>query len=230
MGRTRTLVLGRADAYKRADLEGATDRFPADEVTRYINQGRAALRDEIIKARGRSYFRKTTPHTITTTADTSRYALNSDFYQLISVRTSGDMGDSLEPFTPLDEPWLRAPGSSNAEWPSHYELQDGYIELLPLHRAGLSVIVEYIPTLTDLSADGDLIEGYNGWEDYVIDYAAMQMAMKDDEPRVVAMLERSLARMSQRIAQMAPKRDRFRAEREKDVRGTSLFARVGRWR
>lgn len=232
MGRSRQLQYVRADVYKRSDLEGATDRFPPAEVDRYINQGRAALRDEIIKARGRSYFRKQPAATITTGAglvsgSTTKYTLPSDFYQLISVRVAEENGDNLEPFTAQDEPDLRYVGAST-DWPTHYELQENAIEMLPEHRAGQAVVLEYIPVLTDVSADADLVEGYNGWEDFIVDYAAMQMAMKDDEPRVVAMLDRSLERMRERIQALAPKRDRFRAERTKDVRGSRMF--FGRWR
>jgi hypothetical protein len=225
MGRSRQLQYVRADVYKRADIESAIDRFPASEIDRYINQGRAALRDEIIGARGRSYFRKDTPQTITTAANTSRYNLNADFYQLISVRVGEEWGDCLHPFTPLEEPFLRAQTTA-VDWPTHYELQESTIELLPIHRANLSIIVEYIPVLTDVVGDTDPVEGYNGWEDYIVDYAALQCAVKDDEPRVVQMLTQSLARLSDRISRLAPKRDRFRAERVKDVHG---YRRFGWW-
>lgn len=52
MARTRTLEEMRDDAYKLGDQEGFTDRFPADEVTRYINQGVAELWDLLIASNG----------------------------------------------------------------------------------------------------------------------------------------------------------------------------------
>ncbi len=220
MARTRELQDMRSDVLERADCLGASDRHTPDYLDRCINQARAALRDEIIKARGRSYFRKPGGFPITTLAATSQYDLPEDFYQLISVRIAEEGGDNLEPFTPLEEPWLRATGAST-DWPSHYELQEATIELLPLHRAGQSVVLEYIPLLEDVSGDTDEIDGYVGRGlDFIRDHAALELAVKDDEPRVVQNLERALNILRAQIATLAPKRDRFRAERVKDVRGT----------
>ncbi len=216
MARVRTLADLRADARKRADIEAEDDRHPDPDVTRYVNQGGAALRDLIIEARGRSYFRKSTPQTITTTSAT-RYALNADFLRLISVRLSGVGGYMLDPFTPQDEPGLREP-SVTATYPTHYELQPDYIELLPATSGGKTVVVEYVPIYTDLVGDSDELVGYNGWEDYVVDYAACQILIKDDETEALANVRSDMAAMSARIAKLAPHRDAFRAERVKDVR------------
>lgn len=217
MGRTRRLDELRNDARKRADVESATDRHPDADVTRYVNQGITELYDLLIDARGRSFFRKPTPHEITTLANTTRYPLPADFYQLISVRREGETGDLLDPFTAEDEPWLRAT-SATATYATHYELQNGTIELLPLHAAGSIVAVEYIPTPTDLAADADTFDGINGWEEYVVAFAAREMAWKDDEPSVAAACTAQMAALAARIAKLATQRDRFRAPRVRDVR------------
>ena len=57
--RTRQFSELQADAYKLADLEGFTDRYPASEVGRYINQGNAECWDLLVAARGFAYFGKT---------------------------------------------------------------------------------------------------------------------------------------------------------------------------
>ncbi len=227
MSRTRSLANLRDDARKRADVEALDDRHPDPDVTRYINQGGAALRDLLIKARGRTYFRKATPQTITTTSAT-QYALNSDFLRLISVRLSGVGGYTLEPFTPQDEPWLREPGVSGT-WPTHYELQPGYIELLPASSAGQAVIVDYIPTFADLVADDDTLEGYAGWEEYVVCFAACCMLTKDGELEDKSSIRADMKDIEARIASLAPGRDAFRAERVKDVRHGSSYL-YGRYR
>ncbi len=148
MPRTRTMAELVDDSYLRADLVGATDRHPRVSVLRYANQGCAELYDLLVEARGRAYYRAT-PSTIVTTAATSRYALPPSFYRLISIRVGGAGGYTLEPFSPQDEPILREPGQSAAK-PTHYEIQPGYVELLPLHSAGVSVVVDYVPVFTDL--------------------------------------------------------------------------------
>lgn len=207
----------RADAYKRSDNEGATDRHPAADVGRYINQGRAERYDLMVDARGRQYFRKNPPQLITTLSTTTRYALNADFYRLISVRRKCDAPDLLEPFRAEVEPDLRY--VSGMPWPTHYELQNGYIELLPAHQAGVCIVVDYVPVITDLTADGDLNDCGNGWDEYEVCFAARCMAVKDEEWDLVRALDADMARMKERISKLAPNVDSFRIERVKDVRG-----------
>ncbi len=218
MARTRSGEDLINDAYLRADLVGATDRHPRSDVLRYVNQGCAELYDLLVEARGRAYFRATAP-TITTLAATSRYALPAAFYRLISIRVSGPGGYTLDPFTPQDEPMLREPFGAVAK-PSHYELQPGYVELLPLHTAGTAIIVDYVPVFTDLTdAPTSTFDGINGWEQYVAYFAAREMYSKDDEAAKVGEQSQAMKDMAQRIGKLAPGRDAFRAERVKNVRG-----------
>lgn len=221
MSRARALSDLRADARKRADVEALDDRHPDADVTRYVNQGGAALRDLLIEARGRTYFRSATPQTITTTSAT-RYDLEDDFLRLISVRLHMPGGYTLDPFTPQDEPGLREPGIT-ATYPTHYELQPGTIELLPVTAGGATVIVEYVPAFVDLVSDGDTLEGYDGWEEYVVDFAAKCIATKDAEWDLVRELKADMALIAGRISKLAPGRDAFRAERVKNVRGGGVM-------
>jgi hypothetical protein len=226
MARTRRLDELRADAYKRSDNEGATARHPPADVTRYVNQGRAEVYDLLVEARGRQFFRKIPAQAITTVANTTRYSLNADFYRLISVRKSCESGQLLVPFRAEDEPSLREPGVEEP-WPTHYELQGPYIELLPKCPAGQCIVVDYVPHIADLAADGDTHDGINGWEEYVVAFAARCMAVKDEEYQLARELRDEMDRLAQRISKLAPTRDAFRAERVKDVRGYGPFAR---WR
>ena len=217
MARTRSGADLIDDAYLRADLVGATDRHPRDVVLRYVNQGAAELYDLLVEARGRAYYRAT-PTTITTTAATSRYALPASFYRLISIRVSGQGGYCLSPFTPQDEPVLREPGNTAAK-PSHYELQPGYVELLPLHSGGSAVIVDYVPVMTDLTdTTSSTFDGINGWEQYIPYFAAREMLLKDGEKDDASVQDRALQALAMRIGKLAPGRDSFRAERVKNVR------------
>lgn len=225
--RGRTLEQLRTDAYERSDNEGATDRHPPDKVDRYINQGRAELYDLLVEARGRQYFRKNPPQTITTVEGVSRYELESDFYRLISVRKACSQQYLLAPFRAEDEPELREPGCETLE-PTHYELQGPIIELLPKGPGGVCVVVDYVPVISDLEDDEDEHDGINGWEEYVVAFAARCMAMKDEEWPLANALGDEMARLRDRISKLAPTRDAFRAERVKDVRGYGPFARLRR--
>ncbi len=158
----------------------------------------------------------------------TRYELTAGFYRLISVRLDRSIvgpGYNLHAFTPQDEPGLRYVASA---WPTHYELQAGHIELLPAPPGGLEVIIEYIPSHQDLVEDDDELNGYDGWEEYVVNYAARQVALKDEEYALARTLERDNEKLTARIQKLAPNRDAFRAERVKDTRQTRFF--VGRRR
>jgi hypothetical protein len=226
MARTRTGEQIIDDAYLRADLVGATDRHPRTTVLRYANQGGAELWDKIVAARGRAFCATKPPQSITTTASTSRYALATAFYQLSAVRLDGTGGYCLLPFETQDEPMLREP-SLTAQYPTHYQLQPGYIELLPLHSAGSTIKVDYVPHFTDLTdSSGSTFDGINGWESYLSVYSAREMFRHDGEKQDAAECTAELAALSARIAGLAPKRDAFRAERVKNVR---RIGGLGRW-
>lgn len=214
------------DAYKRADTEGATDRHPRTDVLRYVNQGRREFFDLLVEANGRGYFRSATPWTITTTADTTLYTSSfpSAFYELISVRVSdSNVQEPLIPFTPTEEPDLRR-STAVAYFPTHYEMRPNGIALLPEHAAGHSVIVEYIAVPTDLTDAADsYLDDINGWCEYVTDFAARCMAFKDEEWELMRALDNDLARMKERVAKLATKRDRYKPRRVSDVRGPRLW-------
>lgn len=231
MARPRRLDELREDAYKRADGESddLSDRHPPEDVTRYINQGGAELRDLIIEARGRTFFRKDPPQVITTVSGQTRYPLEPDFYRLISIRFAGPGGFMLDAFTSQEEPTLRERGFGGGK-ATHYELQDGYIEILPKPEAGLTYVLDYISVYEDLEEDDDELDGFNGWEEYPVVYAARCMALKDEEWERAKALDADLNKLRARIQRLAPHRDAFRAEQVKDTRQTRLsMGRAGRW-
>jgi hypothetical protein len=232
VGRTRSGDSLIDDAYRRSDNEGATDRHPRTDVLRYVNQGGAELWDLLIEARGPDYFRANPAALLTTLASTTSYDLPGAFYLLISVRLNGDYGDALVPFTAQEEPYLRAPLTSQA-LPYNYQLRrkaDGtnYLEVLPVHTAGETITVEYVPIFTDLTdSPASVFNGVNGWEEYIVLFAARCMAVKDEEWQLAQALDTDMGRMRARILKLAPKRDMHRAKRVTDVRNGRLMAR--RW-
>ncbi len=226
MARSRELQDLRDDARKRADVESAEDRFPDDEVDRYVNQGCAELYDLLIEARGRTYYRAETPWEFDTATGTTRYTddFPEDFYRLIGVRVSD--GSSTRPLAglqPQEEAYLRTP-SVGGFWPTHYELQADALLVLPSPQAGLTVTMDYIPACPLLSDDVSTFDGINGWEEYAVCFAARCIALKDEEYELAQVLAGEMQRLSGRIAKLAPHRDAFRAERVQDVR------RLGGWR
>lgn len=214
------------EAYKRADQEGATDRHPRTDVLAYVNQGCRDLYDLLIEAQGRGYYRSSSPWSITTTASTTHYTSSfpPTFYQLVSVRVSdGSVQETLIPFTPTEEPGLRTSGVA-AYVPTHYEIRPNGITLLPEHAAGRTVTVEYVPAMTDLTDSGSsYFDAINGWHEYVIYFAAMCIAEKDEDELILARCDAGVRRLRERITKLAPKRDRYKPRRVSDVRGPRMY-------
>lgn len=225
MARTRTLLQLRSDVRVRADIENATGRFPDSELTRYVNQGIAELYDLLVDARGLSYYRSATPHPITTTASTVNYALPTSFYKLIGVRISN--GPPLERFDALEEPEM-ARTEAETSYPLYYDLRGSYIALRPYHEAGYVVLVEYVPHATELSADVSTFDGINGWEEYVVAFAARCCLIKDERLELAGAMLQEMERLKGRIAGLAPNRDGYRPTRIRDARAHSSFIRP-RW-
>lgn len=217
------------DAYDRSDNIGAVDRHPRTTVLRYVNQGGAELWDLLIEARGPEYFRGT-PTEITLSADGTSYALDSTFYLLISAHYKDSAGSNRYPlirFEGHEEPSLSDSARSATAYPTHYQLrrQGGVntICILPAHTAGGIVVVDWVPSFTDLADTGvSYFYGVNGWEEYIVKYAAKEMASKDEEWALVKKLDADLAALRERILKLAPKRDMHRSRRVKDVRGPQL--------
>lgn len=231
--RTRTLLDLRNDVYKRTDRENATDRFTPAEVNEYICQGIAALRDKLIQVRGQDYFSKTsTP--IVIVQGTTVYPLPIDAYSILSFRIDNGQGAQfmLEPFSNLEEAYLRLVSASSSGAYARYRILDAAtVEFLPQPTPGSSIYVRYVPNAPRLIADSDIFDGFNGWEEFPILYASIRVATKDKDWELANALKSDLAEVTDRIKNLAARRDQGRPERVQDIRATRRFQRYarGRW-
>ncbi len=102
--RTRLFSELKADAYKLADLEDFTDRYPSTEVGRYINQGISELWDLLVSANGYAYYGKplygtptltgsgaASPPVITVTG-VPRIGTSTTFTLYVDIGTGGALG------------------------------------------------------------------------------------------------------------------------------------------
>jgi hypothetical protein len=217
------------DAYKKADLEAFTTRYPRSEVLRYVNQGGAELWDVLIDALGKAYGRSSSPWEITTLADTIEYRTNfpSTWLQLISVRLECPFPQMLHRLASPEEAFLR--DGEGTGYPEFYELIPGGIQLFPKHQAGCCVVVEYVTRYTDLTdSSSSSFDGVSGWEEYMVCHAAREMALKEGELDFARAMENDKAALKDRIKKRAPNRDAYRPRRARDVRGERMLG--GRWR
>lgn len=97
------------------------------------------------------------------------------------------------------------------------------LEIRPSPQAPFVVRVEYIPIAsTEPVPSGPgvadpVVNGINGWEDYVAIRVAMTLL--DEEESSTSHLERDMARIEARIEALAASRDEGRAERLQDTAG-----------
>lgn len=230
MARTRSGQDLINDAYKKADLEAFTDRYPRTEVLRYVNQGGPVLWGKILDSRARTFGRSSTPWEITTEASTTEYSddFPDDFLNLLSVRLQGPGGEMINPLLPAEEAFNLEPGFVGL-YPEFYELVPGALRLLPEHQAGLTIIVDYIVGWTDLTdSSGSTFDGINGYEEYLALHAAREMLIKEGEPGEASLLKQDMLEVLARVAKEAPKRDAYRPRRVRDIRGERMLS-AGRW-
>lgn len=230
MARGVALSTLRTRVQRAADIEGATARFPNSELNDYINESLAELYDVIRSAYGEDYYRVT--YTFQTSGNTASYNLPSDFLSLISVdvplggnlvltaRPYMENERNLYKFFPfgawtLHQPiWYRLTGAVDSTGGGS---SPQTISFIPTPTGNYTVNVNYVPTPTTLSADGDTFDGVAGWEQYAVLDAAIKCATKNQQWDLAQWLQTQKTAMEERIRKMAPEHDGGQAERVQDV-------------
>lgn len=204
-----------------------------------INAGVAEVMNLIISAVGDTAYRKS--QLITTQWNQTVYPLALDFYELKSAERAIDASNwlPLERFTAIDRPYLisSSPGWSGS--PYRYCIQGktaqdgsdpGSIELLPLPAPGTIIRLWYIFGPQLLVNDTDSFDGFAGFEDYAVNYAARRFALKMEEYELADRLGAEMERLRQIILGMIKQRDGFSPPRVQMTREESSRGRWGRRR
>lgn len=217
-----TLLQLRTRARQRANMENS--QFVTDaEFNSYLNEAIADLRDKMISKVGADYFASTT--TFTLVNGTENYALPADFYKILYVEQRGI--DQLYYKMRRFEVAERSLGASPISYYApeiKYRLTANNITFTPVNQlGGIQVRLTYVPVPTELSADNDTLNGYNGWETYVILLAARKALVKEESD--VSQVDSELQSLIQRIEAMADNRDHGQPFRIQD----NTFKRYGRW-
>lgn len=225
MALTRTLAQLRTAAKSRCDMENSS--FVADsEWLRFINLGYSELYDKLVRARGFDYFGKT--GTVNTVAGTATVALPaSDFYKLWGVSASINGDDIPLKRMTIAERDDFSGSTTRASWssmtPPRYMIRGANMLFRPIPDGVYTVTFWYVPHITALSADGDTVDGVNGWEEYIELTAAIQAVIKEEGDPQALMAER--ARMDARIEAMASDRDEGTPIKVQDVRPRRRYMR-----
>lgn len=178
MARTVTRLQLQNRAYQLSNMESHTTLWPTTDVQERINTHLTECFDLFRAASPPDYYSNT--QTVSVTASTSSYSLNSDFLDLQGVYVEEGATDRLRPIR---------------------SLRPGERSLVQAPTTSATIYVEYTPTPTSLSADGSTFDGVNGWDELIVNLVARDMLKKTRES--TEQMDQSIAEMRARIKAMA---------------------------
>lgn len=179
-----TLGAIRTSAQQRADMANSSF-VSTSEWNGYINASYQELYDLLVQHYGDDYF-VATPYQFTTDGVNDKYPLPTDFYKLLGFDIQ--LIGSPTGWVPLTEfpfahrnrfailslqPQL---GLTNLK----YRLSGGNAWLAPLPTSGLVFRIFYVPRVSILVQDTDIVDGVSGWEEYIIVDACIKALAKEE--------------------------------------------------
>lgn len=199
---------------ERANMENST--FVTDaELSRYINYSINQLRDKMIIMTGEEYFADT--FLINLVSGTESYALPCDFYKIITCQLRGDnnLYFPMKRFEYSEVNDTKGPFySSNAD--IRYRIRGDNLVVNPIQSIGGKVVrLVYVPVPQELFNDTDTLNGFNGWDEYVVLLTAIKALQKEEQD--VSDLKQELAVMDARMDKMMGSRDHSQPERVQDT-------------
>jgi len=194
--------LRRAVLRRAGEPEEGTQDLTPGVLNEFINEAIAELWDLLLKKADERLVVNTT---LATTIGTQAVALPASFYRLRKV----EIADSSSPSgyrqlfaTTLDAQHLYSSvtGEEYRYWQHSYSL-----EMVPVPQAVENLRVWYIPVAPVLVDDGDAIDGYNGYEELVVQLAFRRTLVRQNLETSPA--ETEIARLVGRIEAAADGRD-----------------------
>lgn len=219
---TVTLAQLRQRSKEMADMVNSNFISPT-ELLSYINESVAEFHD-ILVSRFEDYY---TSSTILTITSGNTVSLPTDFYKLRGV-------DQLvgTDYTPMMKFNFNRRNRSyrgivhTYSTNSEYRIVGDTLHISPTSNSVGSYQLWYVPVFTPLSAEVDTINGYNGWETYVILDVAIKML--DKEESATGHLVKRKKALLDRIEDMAQNRDIDQPETITDVTDYTDF--IDGWR
>lgn len=215
-----TLLNLRNEAKDRADM--VNSGLVSDSMwNKYINKSKDALYDMLISAYDDEYFAKTSTFTIV--PGTSNYSLPTDFYKLLHLEivNSPTQRKTMRKFQFKNKNRYSYPSTIYGYDVSKYRIVGSNLVLYPVPSSGQTLEMWYIPLATNLVADGDELNGFNGFEEYIILDAAIKACRKEETD--TQDLERDRMIITDRIERMRHNRDAAEKARIIEVEEIDLY-------
>jgi len=206
-----TLLSIRTSAQQRADMVGSS--FITDaEWNGYINASAKELYGLLVQKYGDNYFVQLPPYEFVTDGQSDYYPLPSDFFKLLGVdlqiNNSPNGYVSLKPFQMAERNKWTIPNLQIVYGRLinlRYRVMGNRISFVPRAAAGQTMRLLYVPRVTELVLDTDVLDGVSGWEEYVITDTCIKALAKEESD--TAVFERAKAGLLARIESEAANRD-----------------------
>lgn len=216
---TETLVNLRLRIRERSD-QVQTNQFVSDaELNRYINASYREYYDIVLESHADHYL--AAPVSFTLAAGVSSYALSNltSFYRLRGIdRVEGTEYISIRRYNNQERNDVRK---------LSYRVMGSTIYFQPASAAAGSYRAWYIPEPTALTSDSDTVDGFNGWEEWIVCDVANKISAKAEED--VGPFVRDRDRIAERIHKASSDRDEGDAETIADVFNQRNWDTWGYW-
>lgn len=97
-----------------------------------------------------------------------------------------------------------------------YRLVGNYIDFIPIPAANQTIGLWYFPILPSMLLDTDVLQGFNGWTEYVIIDAAIKALRKEESDTTLLNMQKMA--MKKRIEELAQNRDCGQPDTVSDTR------------
>lgn len=219
---TADISLGqlRLMAQQRADMVNS-QFVTLSEWNTYINQSYFELYDLLVTVYEDYYVLP--PYEFTTNGTDNQYTLPNDFYKLMGVdcgsQSGGNAWVTLKKFNFIGRNRYVFPNIQSTflgVFNMQYRLVGNTLMFIPTPSGNQQIRIWYIPKLTQLLEDTDILSGVSGWTEYVIVDAAIK-AMQKEESDVSVLMAQKMA-LKQRIEESSMNRDAGQPDSISNVR------------
>lgn len=229
MALTRTLAQLRDSVRRTANVMAFSDRHPDASINDLINRGIGALHR--LTAIVNPEFRPLGSTTVTFDGSATEYALPANCRTVISVEYTDDNDAKtwMTPYELHERASLTTPSVEDSSTRAHhYRVLGTNIEFLPRPPSGHTALVWYATTAPQLSSDAQTVDVFDRLDDYVIWWAAREIAMDRDDWDRHDRLSAKIASLEADIQVLAHHRDRSHPARVVDLNHADRFGRTPR--
>lgn len=216
---TRAYTVSTLKSRIRARCDQAGSKFITDdELLDYIDSAACELYD-ILVTQFKDYFIEFT--TFNTVVGTNIYSLPANFYKLRAVDQIYNGESEDVPSMPFEDRnlYLKTTYQQVPNSNLHYCIVGETLMLLPTPTVVSSITMWYVPIMPKLNSDSQLVSGFSGWEEVLINEVCARIAIKAEEDP--APYYRAKEKVIERIENAARQRDVGSPDSVIDVTGVT---------